>query len=317
VPFKQQGALDATDLVTLGSGSILQAVTLQLISTTHVQLRGVVFPSGSAVTSQIRLVSIVVNNAGAGGSGTSDVFGVYCTGIGWNSVTFADAHLNLVLIAVSSNGNGKKRGIMIDFSSGTLNMGVVRSIASNASSTGGSGTYIGLETNTTGSTAQIRFAVMGGTSADISQTSGMISMAWTQLLNTNANGYGFTPFVAPSFLSWQNGANALSNGTNYCVLSGDCQSTTETFLIVSTPTLYKGFYLHSNSGPTTGNSCTFTVRRNSIDTSLVLLMTEGVVDLNLNTVSVRFLSNDLLSLKAVCTDALFQPIGVNLKLDFF
>ena len=301
--IQQLGVSTDTDLVTMGVSTALQQLTLRLVGVAHVRLRGLVFPSGTAVASQARQVIILVDNSAAGAAGTSDVTGVYASGVGWNGVTFADAHLQLVTIAVSSNGNGNKRGILVEFSSGTLNVGVVRSVASNASSTGGAGTYIGVETNSSSSHVQARFAVFGGATADVSQTLGSITLGFVQLLNFNANSKGIGFFLTPTQKVYSSGGT-LPVGTNYYVYGSTGAQATEFFLPVTQTTLYTKMVVHSSTGPSAGNTCTWTLRRNAVATAFTLTAVEAVTDLVLNTISIRFSPGDLLSVQVVCSGLL-------------
>jgi len=316
VIIRQVNPVADCDLVTMGTGTSLEEVTLQLTATSHVQLRAVVFPSGSSVSSKLFRVNIAVDNSAAGSAGESNVFGVHVLGLGWNGISNVDVHLSQVLIDVRSSGEGKKRGVMVDYTLGLLVIGVCRIIATNSSSSGGAGTYIGLETNTTGSFVQARYALFGGSSSDISQTAGVIGMASCLLQNTNAGGKSFTLSVAPPQFVWSAGG-ALVTGTSYYLPSGGGFQATEVYWPITRVQLVKSLTVHMGTGPSADNSCTWTIRRNSVDTALTVTATEGVTDVAINSVSVRLLSGDLLSLSVTCTGVLTFPTDSTIVADYF
>jgi len=138
-----------TDLLTLEGNNRVEDLTLRLIESSHVNLRGIVLSGASAYNSKIRTCVITVNNSSADGVGTSDVFGVEAIG---PQITARDLFSKNCLkgstISVLSNGGGRKRGILVSGSSTVttrdLNVYVALPADNGADSTG---SYVGVETN--------------------------------------------------------------------------------------------------------------------------------------------------------------------------
>ena len=208
-----------TTLLTMGSNSRIEDLTLNLTSTGHYTLIGIAFTGTTTQTTKLRTCVLTVDNHTAPVGGTSEVTGIKASGTGaLSSGSFAFNSLKGSTVNVYSNGGGNKRGVLVTNTNTitTRDLNVYVAAPTDSTSTG---SYVGIETNDssvgqTGS-VQLRATTVGtfltsisGTKSDILQTtpSSFVSPNYllypgiqigpgTDLVTKNAGGKGFSSYV--------------------------------------------------------------------------------------------------------------------------
>jgi hypothetical protein len=137
-----------TTLITLVGNNRVEDVTLNLQSTGHNTLKGILFTGQSTKTSKIRTSVITVDNSTAGSAGTSEVYGVEAggTGVFADIQNFSFNSLKGSTITVKSDGQGNKRGIYVSSSNSISTRDMNIFVAQPTSPTTATGAYIGVET---------------------------------------------------------------------------------------------------------------------------------------------------------------------------
>lgn len=162
-----------TTLVTMGVNTRLEDVTLLLTSAGHYTLRGIVFGgTDTTVTAKLRTSVVSVNNSTASTGGSSNVYGIECSGTGTlGAGSFSFNCIKGSTINVFSNGAGNKRGILVSGTNiaTTRDTNIYVAQPTDVLSTGGS--YVGIETNNgeTGS-IQLRSTTVGTVTPTTGQT---------------------------------------------------------------------------------------------------------------------------------------------------
>ena len=154
-----------TTLITMGSPCRVEDLSLKLSSTGHYTLKGIVFSGTTTVDAKLRTSVLTVDNSSSSSGGTSNVYGVECSGTG--SLTSASFSFNCVkgsTINVLSNGGGNKRGVLVSNSNIATFRDTNIYVAAPTSTTASSGSYVGVETNdsiTGNGSIQIRSTTIG------------------------------------------------------------------------------------------------------------------------------------------------------------
>ena len=290
-------------LVTMGENSHMSGVTLVLSSSEHHTLRGVYWPGTTTRTATWSSSRLTVDNSSAGSAGSSNVYGCYAEGVGLASdhaYTAKD-----VQIAVKSSGDGIKRGILVagptSFNANGLNVTV--------SSTGGSGSYIGTEINDPTNpnppgNLQLSASTISGTSADVSQTAGTLSLGSVDLVNANANGKGFNIDLSPSVtpLVFADDANA-STGTHYMRPGTSTPSLTPVNVRIPHKAVIRAISVRAGRGPGVGNTDTWTVQINGTDTAVTCSLIGTETSADVDSVSVGSPAAFDLSVKQVVSNS--------------
>lgn len=211
-----------TTLLTMGENCRVEDFTIKLTSAGHYMLKGVVFGGTTTATSKLRTCVLTVDNSLASTGGTSNVYGVDCTGSITSSVSsFSFNCIKGSTINVYSNGGGTKRGILVSGGNvmSTRDTNIYVAAPNSVSSTG---SYVGVETNdgTTGS-IQMRSTTIGTitsngnsyTASDILQTTpttitnptylaspGIQLGPGVDLVTKTAGGKGFSTYSYPTTL---------------------------------------------------------------------------------------------------------------------
>lgn len=284
---------NATDLITMGENSRLENVSLSLTSSTHVKLRGIVFPGTTSATAAVRGVNVIIDNSTANNTGSSDIFGIHGNGTGLPTEEFSS--IQSTSVAVKSIGGGTKRGILVD----TAHNFCVRDSSFLVISSGGIvGSYIGAATTVSGATLTLRNSTAGGTTADISQGNGNLTLVATQLINANASGMGFSTGIYSANIIWAD-QNTLPMGTSFLRPGTNNAGPTEVFVRVSQPLVINSLSVRTRIAPGGTNIDQFILRKNGIDTVLAVSLT-GVQLSNVNEgASVAFSEGDSISLKVI------------------
>jgi hypothetical protein len=243
-----------TTLVTMGENTRLEDVTLKLTSSEHHTLKGILFPGTTTVTAKLRTAVVSDDNSTASYNGTSDVYGVECNGTGTlDAASFSFNCLKGSTVNVKSNGDGKKRGILVSNTNilTTRDLNVYVAPPTNMSSIG---SYVGIETNDPANlgSIQMRATTVGiqkstigqfYTGSDILQTTpstitdpaylaspGIQIGPGTDLVTKSAGGKGFTTYVYPTSVYYGLKGDLVTGGSSNAYLwPGTQQATNNTF----------------------------------------------------------------------------------------
>lgn len=296
------GATGNTDLITMGESCRLQDVTLNLQSSQHVELRGIVMPGTSTATSKIRDVVLNVDNSTASAGGTSNVYGIISTGTGIPNAgvqTLRGSTFN-----VASAGLGNKRVVYIP-SASSIRARDANFILTGTGNTGG--TWYGVETAAVGASFNVITSTIqgngptGATTADISQTLGTIGISTSNIINSNANNLAFTSILAAPTYLWAD-PGQFPNSIRYMRPGSGTSSSSIVQIRVSQKCLIKSLSVIAQTGPGAGQTGTFTIQRNGVDTMLTTTVSgTGTVNSINNTNSASFAAGDYISLKVTTT----------------
>jgi hypothetical protein len=295
--IQMTGVTANTTLLTMGENCRVEDLTLKLTSSGHYTLKGIVFGGTSSVTSKLRTSVLTVDNSAASSGGSSTVCAVDCTGTGTlGSASCSFKCIKGSTVNVLSNGGGTKRGILV---SGTNVMSTrdTNIYVAQPTSTASTGSYVGVETNDglTGA-IQLRSTTVGTvtptagqsyTASDILQTTpstitdptylaspGIQLGPGVDLVTKTAGGKGFSAYNYPTTLyyglkgdlnvgtsngyMWP-GTQAVGNNT-----FPDPSLTVPAFYRAQQPFILAGLAVFMSTGPGTGNTTTFTVRRTPV-----------------------------------------------------
>jgi len=247
-----------TTLITMGSPSRLEDLTLKLTSQGHYTLKGLVFGGTTTVDAKIRTCVLTVDNSAASTGGTSNVYAIECNGSGTlGSASFSFNSLKGSTINVYSNGGGNKRGVLVSasnvVSSRDLNVYVAQ-----PTDTASTGSYVGVETNdpsslgsiqlrstTIGTVTPVYTSVVGNiqkyTAADIYQstpslvtnptylaTAGIQIGPGTDIVTKKTGERPFSTYVYPNVIQYGLKGN-LTTGQNGFLWTGTQAVTASTF----------------------------------------------------------------------------------------
>ena len=327
VIIQQANVTQPTTLVSFTQSNRLEDVTLNLTSQTTVAstLIGVLF-SSCQDTCKLRTIVLNVNNSAIiENTRPTYVYGIYSSG---HSSTFYTTNDNIqrTSMTVTSAGNGKAWCIYNNdsnrFSARDVNLLCTDSL--NATYTGG--TYYGIETNDSNAIIQIKTSSVSGNAYnianianDISQTKGVIILAFTDLINKTANNnafianqplnnINFSISGALSNFQYIGGPNGISNNwSNTFLFPGTQNYTTVTsdivpiynFLRIPNTNLIANFGIQAQRGTAAGISSFAVLYKNGFPVS-----TPNFV-LPLVGASSFFLSTSTLTLKITDTYGIY------------
>jgi hypothetical protein len=211
-----------TTLLTMGSQSRIEDLTLKLTSQQHRTLKGIVFGGTTTADAKLRTCVLTVDNSGASVGGTSAVTGIECNGTGaLGPGSFSFNSLKGSTINVLSNGGGNKRGVLVSNTNvvTTRDLNVYVAQPTNTASTG---SYVGVETNDPANTGSIQLrsttvgitfptATQAYTASDILQSTpasitdptylasaGIQVGPGTDLVTKSAGNKGFSTYIYPT-----------------------------------------------------------------------------------------------------------------------
>lgn len=247
-----------TTLITMGSPSRVEDLTLKLTSQEHHTLKGIVFGGTTTTDGKLRTSVLTVDNSSAPLGGTSNVYGIECNGSGTlGPGSFSFNALKGSTINVISNGGGNKRGVLVSgsniVSSRDLNIYVAK-----PPDTASTGSYVGVETNdpsslgsiqlrstTIGTVTPVYTSVVGDiqkyTAADIYQstpievenptyleTAGIQIGPGTDIVTKKTGARPFSTYVYPNMIQYGLKGNLLT-GQNGFLWTGTQAVTASTF----------------------------------------------------------------------------------------
>jgi Major tropism determinant N-terminal domain len=188
-----------TTLLTMGSPSRVEDLTLRLTSQGHYTLKGIVFGETTATDGKLRTCVLTVDNSSASSGGTSNVYGIECNGSGTlGPGSFSFNALKGSTINVYSNGGGNKRGVLVS-ASNVVSTRDLNVYVAKPTDTASLGSYVGVETNDPSSLGSIQLR---------STTIGTVTPVYTSVAAniqkyTAADIYQSTPILVenPTYLA--------------------------------------------------------------------------------------------------------------------
>ena len=201
-----------TTLVTMGIGTRLEDVTLNLTSSNPVNLTGIYFPTTTTITS--RVITCLINVTSTTTS-IGDIFGFYSDSTTVNAQKLQSGTVvRACTLNVTSSSLGTIRGIYITNSC----QFAIRDVIIYATGTGNN--IIGVESTSSGSYIVLKTSTVSGQLNDIKQPSGLsnpvIILYATDLINSNANVNGFGVTSKSNVLTYTV-IGAIPTGTYYIV----------------------------------------------------------------------------------------------------
>ena len=311
VIIQQLGVGVATDLITMGEGSLLNQVTLLLSTAAPVQLRGIVWPGTTSATAKVRLATLSVINTAAG---AGNCYGIHHTGIG-NPDDSVSA-IRACTITVTGSGTNVTRGILCDSGAG-INSFHIRDV--NVQATGGA-TSIALETNNALATTSARVGSLdGGAGAgtnDIAQTLGVITLANTDLIHSTAASLGFSITSGASVLTFGDPAG-LPVGTRFYYTGTAAVNASEITQRIPVKMLVRSIAVVFRTAGGAGNSVVFTVRKNLVDTTVAVTVASPATTGLFSGASASFASGDVISIRSVANGVGAAPIDTQVVLSIY
>jgi hypothetical protein len=282
-----------TTLVTMGSNSRVEFVTMNLTSSANVNLTGVEYPTGTSVTAKLR-TSVV--NVISSATGSNTITGVLSAGTSSTAYNSTDA-IRATTINVDASSTGPIRGLLV---SGSNWFGIR---TTNISAKGTVSNLIGVETTNAGAYASLKHStIRGGDNesvngdSDIKRTDGTIYLGFTDLINNSAGGQGFTVAAMTPFYSLGTFGN-FSSSTTYnltpgVVKLGDLPASPFQVSVDQNSILY-GMQVDVQPAISAGASLTVNVYRNNVLTDFSLNLVAGDTKRSLGNLSIDFSSGDL------------------------
>ena len=198
-----------TTLVTMGTDTRLEDVTLTLIASADVNLTGVLFPTTTSINSKLRTMVI---NVTLPSLGSYNAYGVLANGTTTTPSAYSSSNaIRACTINVQSTASGITRGIYVT--------GACRFTArdTNIYAYGGGADIIGAEITNSGGFLELKTSSVSGTVNDIKQpsglTNGVLQLAFTDLINATANSNGFSVKTEPSHLLFVLGPTVVFTGS--------------------------------------------------------------------------------------------------------
>lgn len=301
----------STDLVTIYDNCRLENISLRLRSNTHVNLRGIVLMNNAVSTSQIRNLSLVVENLAANNSGTSNIYGIH---IG-NSIGSAPLDsfqaVRACNINVGSIGNGNKRALLNDSNSTIRIRDSNFYLVCDNLIAGNTGTYYAVEQNNAASTTEIRSSSIEGKSAlmqnkmeDVSNTAGSLYLGYTNLVFSRCNGLSFNSILVSPRLVWSDPGTLGFSGTRCMRFGTSNATTTVAAILITRKCVFKKLNVAANIAPGSTRSAIFTLIKFTLvngsyvstNTSLAATLTGTDTSVSNNINAVTFQQNDKVAL---------------------
>ena len=222
------GATGNTNLVTMGTQTRLEDVTVTLQSANNVFLTGIYFPDATPTNSKIRTCVVNVNYDGP--TGNNIICGMLSTGTSTNPQTYSSSDTvrgSTINVNVPNSGctGSTIRGIYVQnacrFTTRDTNIYAYGPTGSN-----GSNVCIGVETTNTGSFVALKTSSIYGSTYDIKQPAlastqaSCLQLSGTDLINANSYFNGFTVNTEPSHIFYSIVASNFGNGSAHYLTPG-------------------------------------------------------------------------------------------------
>jgi len=306
VTVQQLNTTSNTTLLTMGSNCRVEDMTFTLTSASNVNLTGIDWPSGTPISSKLR---VCVANVTSAASGSNTIVGMLSSGSSATTYSAADA-VRGSTINVDTSSSGIVRGLHVTGS----NWFAIRDTNINVRGSGSN--IIGVETTNAGAYASLKHSTIRGgdhitqpLNHDINRTAGEILLGATDLVNNSANGNGFAITVEGAVTHFGTTGN-FTNGTTYYLVPGFVRQgdlPTSTFGIPSTQNmiLFSGTFQSSPAIPV-GYSVKLTAYKNNTITDMSMTILAGQTLSSNITQSVDYSRGDNFDLRMV-------PSGGNLN----
>jgi hypothetical protein len=291
VIIRAMNVTQSTDLVTMGEGAVLQQATLEMSSAADVQLRAIVHP-GSIPQVGITVYNVNITiDATFAGAGTTPIYGIHFTGNA--DLTSADVVFGGVT-SITVAGTGRKvRWVYVDSPA-------LVEITSSIGQVFGGNNSIGLEVNNPAANLAVGAGAAGGDTADISRIAGLLQITAIYLVHSTANGLGFTNLLFPQTFTWAEPDTPIGPPGIFYLRPGTGQATGFPVLLhLFQKGVAYAMSVHAITPPGIGESSTFILQINGVNTPLTLTLTDTQTDATLLTTSATFIANDNFSLEVV------------------
>lgn len=343
VSIQKLNVTQDTTLVKMNTNTRLEDVTLNLTSVTPLAstLIGVSF-SSCQTTAKMRTMVINVNNSGLlSNSVPTNLYGIYSSG---HSSTIYNSfdELQRTTVNVIGTGTGNKRALYNDDSNKFSCRDVNLFCANTCNTPFAGGNYIAVETVNKDSVIQIKSSSVAGcnyngdTVADVSQTAGNIIIAYTDLVNKQANNLGLTiaspqqlySFGVTGDLSNKPGQGGTTWQNSYLVpgtisFTGNAGQPITSYYSVRTPvvSLLTTFTFQAATGPGIGvggtiSSFAILSKNGTILPQFTLHLEGGKSTIYLSTSTIRLGANDnfgvYLSTSSSNTDMSYPVVNLSL-----
>ena len=293
-----------TTLVTMGSNCRFENFTLNLSSSSNVNLIGCDFPTGTSTTAKLRNSIWTVTSTAVG---SNTIIGVRSAGTSVNpSVFSAPNAIQRSTINVISSSTGPTRGILVS----GANRFSVRDIVVHARGTGSD--IVGVETTDVSGVCEIKTTTISGATYDINQTAGSIVLSSTDLINHNANGNSFTTVTAAPSVVYGVTKNINSTSATRYLLPGNTDfanlETTAIGVPATQACVIFQMGLYASSVLPSGAAVTFNLYRNTVGTPFLSgTLNNGTQSLTVANKSEKFDVGDRLIVQMVTSGT--SPIG--------
>jgi hypothetical protein len=290
----------------MGSNCRVEDMTFTLTSASNVNLTGIDWPSGTPISSKLR---VCVANVTSTASGSNTIVGMLSSGSSATTYSAADA-VRGSTISVDTSSSGIVRGLHVTGS----NWFAIRDTNINVRGSGSN--IVGVETTNAGAYASLKHSTIRGgdhiaqpLNHDINRTAGEILLGATDLVNNSANGNGFAITVEGAVTHFGTTGN-FTNGTTYYLVPGFVRQgdlPTATFGIPATQNmiLFSGTFQSSPAIPV-GYSVKLTAYKNNTITDMSMTILAGQTLASNITQSVDYTRGDNFDLRMV-------PSGGNLN----
>lgn len=183
-----------TTLLTMGTNTRVEDLTLKLTSQEHHTLKGVSFSGTTTADAKLRTCVVTVNNASAGAGGSSTVTGVECSGTGsLGPSSFSFNSLKGSTINVYSDGGGNKRGVLVSATNVVTTRDMNVYVAQPATPNTATGSYVGVETDDPANTGSIQ---LRSTTVGVVSASGANTYTASDILQTTPSNVTFPTYLA-------------------------------------------------------------------------------------------------------------------------
>ena len=213
-----------TTLVTMGTNSRLEDVTVTVTSSSNVNTTAVYFPDGTPINAKLR--TLVINNTSTA-TGANNIYGIFSNGTSSNAVSSFNA-VQRSTINVSSSGSGISRGV---YNTGS-NYFSVRDATIFCTGTGSN--LVGVENTNSNGYTSVKTSTINGSTFDINRTAGTILLNATDLQNGTSDGNGFSVNTQAARIIYTLGSKlnftgsgseiATTTGTYYLKPGLDCSN---------------------------------------------------------------------------------------------
>ncbi len=303
--ISKTGVLTNTTLVTMGTNTRLEDVTLTLTTATdNLTLIGIDFPSGTSQTAKLR-TSVV--NVTSTATTNATVYGVRSPGTSSSpSIPTSIEALRACTVNVNTSAAaGAAVGILV---SGANRLSM-RDTNVFATGTGA----IAAKTSVSSAYLQIKTSSLSGTLYDIARDGGDIILNATDLLNSTTDGNSFTVNTIASSYGFgmigniNAGTNFLMHGT---INHNDAPTSAVGNKIGHNAVIFNGIFT-SASLLTTSNTATFNVYKNSVSAPNLIMtatLTNAIQTVSVTNKSATILTTDSLIVEVTTTNIGSIPI---------